>query len=700
MKSILTILVSIAISINLFSQSAEKIVLEPVGRYIYQAFNKKEPGTDHLLNATGLSDGRILVAANPKIAIFDFNDLSITGSQEYKIRSQRTGARDVVVYKNEYFYGNNHQSESKPNTLGFSVNRITSTSINTITTISEPDVFFEKMKIYDDHLYVAAHDQGFRIYSLSNPEKPSLVCTLNDGFTDVIDIAKSGDTLYVADGGGGLKVVGISDFNAPKILAGENPLTALATSQAIEVRNGNVYVAAGGAGILVYANGDLINRKQYEIGGCAEQLCWLGDYLAVSNFSGVQVFTVDEDKNLVKVGSENTSRFGSKASIRTSFGVGTAGDSLLLVSTWTTVDCFRLVPETNSTVTDINCSAQRIRFPYNGGISEEYITNNGGTPLILSQIKLSAGDFSCDLTPQTIAVGDTVKFTITYTQGRESDKVETLLITSNDPDEEILPIQLLGNTSTLDPGEEMNDFTLKSFFKNRESSEYEEGTFTVSENRGKVMWFGIFGTWCPACPSAEADMQNTIIKEFQGNPNVETFVINEVVSERDAIDWVKTWASHWYQRGPMLYDKTGDVGSTIFKQLNVGNMPFGRGMIINQEGKVEKAFFGHQPQMVIETIYKLLEDEALTSGVDDRQNMDESLTIFPNPFSDHCTISFGRNYSEVKVELFNLAGKKLLSQKFSNTLSAQLNLGEMEDGVYVVHVNMDNKSLVQKIIKF
>lgn len=700
MRSVLIILISIAVSTNLFSQSTERIVLEPVGRYIYQSYNKKEPGTDHLLNATGLSDGRILVAANPKMAIFDFNDLSIAGSQEYKIRSERTGARDVVVYKNEYFYGNYHQSEAKANTLGYSVNQITSTSINTITSISEPDVFFEKMKIYDDYLYVAAHDKGFRIYSLSNPEKPSLVCTLSEGFTDVIDIAKSGDTLYVADGGGGLKIVDISDFNAPKILAGENTSTALATSHAIEVRNGNVYVAAGGAGILVYTNGDLINRKQYEIGGCAEQLCWLGDYLAVSNFSGVQVFVVDDDKNLVKVGSENTSRFGNKASIRTSFGVGTAGDSLLLVSTWTTVDCFKLVPETNSTVTDITCSAQRIRFPYNGGSSDEYITNNGGAPLILSKIQLSASDFLCDLTPQTIAVGDTVKFTITYTPGSESDKVETLLITSNDPDEALLPIQLLGNTSTLDPGEEMTDFTLKSFFKNRESGEYEEGTFTVSENRGKVMWFGIFGTWCPACPSAEADMQNTIIKAFQGNPNVETYVINEVNEERDAIDWVKTWASHWYQRVPMLYDETGEVGSKIFKQLNVGNMPFGRGMIINQEGKVEKAFFGHQPQMVIETIYKLLEDEALTSGMDYKQNAEESLTIFPNPVSDHCTISFDKNYTEVKIELFSLAGQKLLSQYFANTQSAQLNLGEMDEGIYVVKINMDNKSRVQKIIKY
>jgi len=698
MKAILTILISIIATINLLAQATERIVLEPVGRYLYQAYNDKDAGSDHLLNATGLSNRRILVVGKPALTVIELDSMSIAGSKNYKTRDN-VGGRDALVYKDEYVYVNYHQSEGRTSTMGFGICKITDSGIRNLSNLSEDDVFFEKMKIYDDYLYVAAHDQGFRIYSLVNPEIPSLVCSLSEGFTDVIDMAKDGDTLYVADGAGGLKIVDISDFNAPKILAGENTTEALATSQAIEVRDGNVYVAAGGAGILAYANGDLKNRKQYKIGGCAEQLCWVGDYLAVSNFSGVIVFSSDDEANLVQVANENTSRFGNKASIRTSFGVGAAGDSLLLVSSWTSTDCFRLVPANESVVTDINCSAQRIQFPYDGGVTEEYITNNGGAPLVISSVSLNSGDFSCDLKPQTIATGDSVKFTISYTQGDESDGVETLIINSNDPDEEVLPIQLLGNTSALDPGEEMIDFTLTSFFKNRETGNYDEGNFSLSENRGKVMWFAVFGTWCPACPSAEADMQNTIIKEFQDNPQVETYVINEVFSERDAFDWIKTWTSHWYQRAPMLYDATGDVGSGIFKQMSVGNMPFGRGMIINQEGKVESVLFGHQPQVVIETIYKLLEDETVPASINQELATDESLIISPNPFSEQCVISFETSHQNVALELFTIAGRKCLSQEFSNTQSVQLNLADMAEGVYLVNLNIDNTSRVYKIIK-
>ncbi len=161
------------IASNLFSQTNEKVVLEPVGRYIYQAYKNNNAGIDHLLNATGLSDGRILVTGVPALAIVKVSDMTVTGSQDFQIRASRGGGRDVVVYNDEYIYVNNHQSEGRTATFGFGINQITETGITTLTGVSETDVFFEKMKIYGDYLYVAAHDQGFRIYSLANPKNPS-----------------------------------------------------------------------------------------------------------------------------------------------------------------------------------------------------------------------------------------------------------------------------------------------------------------------------------------------------------------------------------------------------------------------------------------------------------------------------------------------------------------------------------------------
>ena len=66
------------------------IVLEPVGRYIYQASNHNFDGTDHLLGANGLSNSRILINS-VGLAIVNTETMSISGSTDYTIRAERGG---------------------------------------------------------------------------------------------------------------------------------------------------------------------------------------------------------------------------------------------------------------------------------------------------------------------------------------------------------------------------------------------------------------------------------------------------------------------------------------------------------------------------------------------------------------------------------------------------------------------------------
>ena len=129
------------IASNLFSQTNEKVVLEPVGRYIYQASQKDFTGTDHLLGAVGLSDGRILINS-VGLAIVNSESMSVSGSTDYAMRFQRGGGRDVAVYKDTFLYVNNHQSEGRISTTGFGISKITEEEIVSVTTITETDVFF------------------------------------------------------------------------------------------------------------------------------------------------------------------------------------------------------------------------------------------------------------------------------------------------------------------------------------------------------------------------------------------------------------------------------------------------------------------------------------------------------------------------------------------------------------------------------
>ena len=70
-----------------------------------------------------------------------------------------------------------------------------------------------------------------------------------------------------------------------------------------------------------------------------------------------------------------------------------------------------------------------------------------------------------------------------------------MTLTSDDPDESPLPIQVFGATLHLDPGEPAPDFTLPSWQWDPVTESLVEDTFHLSEHRGKVVWYTVFATW-------------------------------------------------------------------------------------------------------------------------------------------------------------------------------------------------------------
>ncbi len=90
--------------------------------------------------------------------------------------------------------------------------------------------------------------------------------------------------------------------------------------------------------------------------------------------------------------------------------------------------------------------------------------------------------------------GESSTINISY-DGSGEEASGIILISSNDPDENPLPIQVFGRTSYLDPGEMAIDFTLPVLTYDHDAGEFHEESFTLSDQRGKVVWFQTFGTW-------------------------------------------------------------------------------------------------------------------------------------------------------------------------------------------------------------
>jgi hypothetical protein len=196
-------------------------------------------------------------------------------------------------------------------------------------------------------------------------------------------------------------------------------------------------------------------------------------------------------------------------------------------------------------------------------------------------------------------------------------------------------------------------------------------------------------------------MQNTIVKEFMDNPSVVTAPMNQAESR----SWVETFWTNCYLRGGLIWDQAGNIGGNAYSQPNVG-IPFGRGFIIDQEGRVALPYFGHQPDMVIETIYNLL-------GTSDVQPSERSpailLTGNPNPFRRKTRIDFALNHpGEVSLAVYDLSGSCIRTLAngwrdagvYTLMWNGETRHGEAAGtGIYFLHLEADGQVNVAKILR-
>ena len=469
--------------------AAQQSTLEYVARYDCQ------PGADHLMAVAALSGDRALVASNRGLTLVDLAALPPGGTSAYLFRLTGINARDVYLSDDEgHIFVNTHRGGS--GNIGFDVVAIQGNSLQKVASVTEPGVLYEKMDLEGDLLYVAAHAFGLRIYDVSSPASPTLIGKLEAGFVDAFAVEVDGTRAHVADGGGGLKLVDVSDPTAPQLLDGEDLVGALGTSEDVTVRDGRVYVAAGGAGVAVYTVGDLGSRTLDPLPGSAESLCWVGDHLAVGSFSRTTVFEVGPGTQLTQVAFETAHRRGSSARLRLAEGLGAAPGERLLVAGWNFMDVYALKPSAAGTQPDIVCDTQRIRFDPSGATRQVTVTNNGQGTLVVSQVSVTSPDFAAAWSGGSLAPGASVSFDVTYQGGPTNTGSGVVLLGSNDPDENPLPIQVFGNTTFLDPGEPAVDFTLQTLERDAQTGQVVQGApFSLSGQLGKIVWFAVFGTW-------------------------------------------------------------------------------------------------------------------------------------------------------------------------------------------------------------
>ena len=70
-------------------------------------------------------------------------------------------------------------------------------------------------------------------------------------------------------------------------------------------------------------------------------------------------------------------------------------------------------------------------------------------------------------------------------------------------------------------------------------------------------------------------------------------------------------------------------------------------------------------------------------------------TIYPNPATNNFTINLG-NDEKANIQLFNIVGQQVYSETITGT--AQVNVSNLNSGVYMLKINQNGKVYTTKVI--
>jgi hypothetical protein len=314
----------------------------------------------------------------------------------------------------------------------------------------------ESVAVVAPGLYaVAMHGDGVWLYS-AGAEGALTFETQLDGFDNALALVKRGDRLYVADGPGGVRVVDVTDPHSPSMI-GHVPLAGGVT----EIASGDdqLYLAAGAFGVHVLDLTDpdvpaLVSTIQTP--GAAVDVDFDEGLLFVADWNDLRVFEPLGASDARLVGAETVvSAFdcGRVVTVDARGGDVFAGDCSGLYS-------YHVSPCREAA--DLRAPRLPIRFPRtDAGAESAYsvvLMNEGVEDLHITSIQ-TEGEFETVTTALTIPAGQKDFVEVRFKPSTEEAATGRLILSSDDPDEATLAVELVGNVHELGVGDPLPDWT-------------------------------------------------------------------------------------------------------------------------------------------------------------------------------------------------------------------------------------------------
>jgi hypothetical protein len=275
-----------------------------------------------------------------------------------------------------------------------------------------------------------------------------------DGLGNAWTVRAAGDYAYVADAGGGLSVVDLSDPAAPERVG---RLELDGAVKDLEVRGDRAVLAAGTAGLALVSLADpteprLIDRA--DTPGSALGVA-LGDegLVLVADWNDLRVFDGFDGAALRPLGSEPLPQ-GNGDESRT-LGIAARG-TVVFSGNWTELVSYRVHPD--RTAPDLNVSPRVALLPTVQGAPSGTVvvlSNGGSEPLAVEALEFGDDRLSTEDIdgPFTVAPGASERFVLELAEGTTEALASWINVVSDDPDEARKCIPVLANQDGIGLGE-------------------------------------------------------------------------------------------------------------------------------------------------------------------------------------------------------------------------------------------------------
>ena len=87
--------------------------------------------------------------------------------------------------------------------------------------------------------------------------------------------------------------------------------------------------------------------------------------------------------------------------------------------------------------------------------------------------------------------------------------------------------------------------------------------------------------------------------------------------------------------------------------------------------------------------------DALVAGVTENIILPEATTIYPNPVQNELFISLNGSETPLALQVMDMSGRDVISKEFSNSI----NVESLEQGLYIVKLNYEDKVIYQRFVK-